>query len=129
MTAQPDDPEFGAGGTIAKLIVEGREVTYAIVINGNKGSSDRSVTPADLARIREQEHQNAARALGVAGVESLGSEDGEVEDTRAMRLDVTRQIRRWRPSNPQACAQPTTRRHPWTGQGACVNVSPLAIAT
>jgi LmbE family N-acetylglucosaminyl deacetylase len=97
VTAHPDDPEFGAGGTIAKLVKEGREVTYVIVTNGNKGSSDRSVTPAHLARIREEEQQNAARVLGVARVEFLGYEDGEVEDTRSLRLDITRQIRRWRP--------------------------------
>jgi LmbE family N-acetylglucosaminyl deacetylase len=97
VTAHPDDPEFGAGGTIAKLVTEGREVTYVIVTNGNKGSSDVSVTPADLARIREEEQQNAARVLGVARVEFLGYEDGEMEDTRALRLDITRQIRRWRP--------------------------------
>jgi LmbE family N-acetylglucosaminyl deacetylase len=97
VTAHPDDPEFGAGGTIAKLVKEGREVTYVIVTNGNKGSSDLNVTPAHLAPIREQEQRNAARVLGVARVEFLGYEDGEVEDTRALRLDVTRQIRRWRP--------------------------------
>ena len=97
VTAHPDDPEFGAGGTIAKLVTEGREVTYVIVTNGNKGSSDPRVTPADLVRIREAEQQNAARALGVARVEFLGYEDGEIEDTRPLRLDITRQIRRWRP--------------------------------
>jgi len=97
VTAHPDDPEFGAGGTIAKLAKEGREVTYVIVTNGNKGSGDRSVAPEHLARIREAEQQNAARALGVERVEFLGYEDGEVEDTRSLRLDITRQIRRWRP--------------------------------
>jgi LmbE family N-acetylglucosaminyl deacetylase len=97
VTAHPDDPEFGAGGTIAKLVKEGREVTYVIVTNGNKGSGDRSVAPEHLARIREGEQRNAARTLGVARVEFLGYEDGEVEDTRSLRLDITRQIRRWRP--------------------------------
>jgi LmbE family N-acetylglucosaminyl deacetylase len=97
VTAHPDDPEFGAGGTIAKLVEEGREVTYVIVTNGNKGSGDRTITPERLAAIREGEQREAARTLGVARVEFLGYEDGEIEDTRALRLDVTRQIRRWRP--------------------------------
>jgi len=35
VTAHPDDSEFGAGGTIAKLVKEGCEVTYVIVTNGN----------------------------------------------------------------------------------------------
>jgi LmbE family N-acetylglucosaminyl deacetylase len=98
ITAHPDDPEFGAGGTIAKLVKEARDVTYVIVTNGNKGSSDRAMTPERLTLIRAEEQRNAARALGVAHVEFLGYEDGEVEDTGQLRLDVTRQIRRRRPS-------------------------------
>ena len=97
ITAHPDDSEFGAGGTVAKLVREGREVTYVVVTNGNKGSSDRSMTPERLARIREEEQRNAARTLGVARVELLGYEDCEVEDTRDLRRDVAREIRRWRP--------------------------------
>ncbi len=97
VTAHPDDAEFSAGGTVGKLAKEGREVTYVVVTNGNKGSSDRAMTPERLARIREEEQRNAARTLGVARVAFLGYEDGEVDDTRALRLDVTRQIRRWRP--------------------------------
>ena len=97
VTAHPDDSEFGAGGTIAKLAKQGCEITYVIVTNGNKGSGDRTMTPARLATIREEEQRNAARALGVERVVFLGYDDGEVEDTRALRLDVTREMRRWRP--------------------------------
>ena len=97
VTAHPDDSEFGAGGTIAKLVKEGCEVTYVIVTNGNKGSSDRAMTPERLAAIRAEEQRAAARVLGVARVEFLGYPDCEVEDTRALRLDVARQIRRWKP--------------------------------
>ncbi len=97
VTAHPDDSEFGAGGTIAKLVKEGCEVTYVIVTNGNKGSGDRTMTSERLAPIREAEQRNAARTLGVARVEFLGYPDCEVEDTRELRCDVTRQIRRWRP--------------------------------
>jgi LmbE family N-acetylglucosaminyl deacetylase len=97
ITAHPDDSEFGAGGTIARFTRQGAEVTYVIVTNGDKGSGDRSMTPERLARIRETEQRNAARTLGVERVEFLGYEDGELEDTRQLRLDVTRQIRRWRP--------------------------------
>ena len=97
VTAHPDDSEFGAGGTIARLVKEGCEVTYVIVTNGNKGSGDRAMTSARLAVIREEEQRNAARTLGVARVEFLGYPDCEVEDTRELRRDVTREIRRWRP--------------------------------
>lgn len=97
VTAHPDDAEFGAGGTIARLVRQGTQVAYVVVTNGNKGSSDRTMTPERLAGIRETEQRNAARALGVEDLTFLGYDDGEVEDTRALRLDVTRQIRRWRP--------------------------------
>jgi LmbE family N-acetylglucosaminyl deacetylase len=97
VTAHPDDSEFGAGGTVAKLVKDGCEVTYVIVTNGNKGSGDRTMTPERLAAIRADEQRNAARTLGVARVEFLGYPDCEVEDTREVRRDVTREIRRWRP--------------------------------
>ena len=97
VTAHPDDAEFGAGGTVAKLARQGCEITYVIVTNGNKGASDRTMTPERLAVIREEEQRNAARVLGVERVQFLGYPDGEVEDTRDLRRDISREIRRWRP--------------------------------
>jgi LmbE family N-acetylglucosaminyl deacetylase len=97
ITAHPDDSEFGAGGTVARWVKEGREVSYCIVTNGNKGSSDRTMTPERLAVIRAEEQRNAARVLGVERVIFLGYPDGEVEDTRDLRRDVSREIRRVRP--------------------------------
>ena len=97
VAAHPDDPDFLAGGTVARLVKEGRELTYVIVTNGNKGSSDPGVTPEQLVAIREAEQRRAARTLGVGHVQFLGYEDGEIEDTRELRRDVTREIRRWRP--------------------------------
>lgn len=97
ITAHPDDAEFGAGGTVARMIKDGREVTYVVVTSGNKGTADRTLTPERLAAIREGEQRAAARTLGVERVEFLGYPDCEVEDTRDLRRDVTRQIRRWRP--------------------------------
>src|SRR5215510_16466979 len=97
VTAHPDDSEFGAGGTIARLVREGKHVSYCIVTNGNKGSSDRAMTPERLAAIREEEQRNAARVLGVEMVEFLGFPDCELEDTRETRRAVTAAIRRHRP--------------------------------
>jgi LmbE family N-acetylglucosaminyl deacetylase len=115
VAAHPDDPEFAAGGTIAAFARQGREVTYVIVTNGNKGSADRSITPERLARVREAEQRSAAGVLGVERVEFLGYEDGELEDTRQLRLDVTRQIRRWRPDLivAQSLDRTTANLHGW----------------
>jgi LmbE family N-acetylglucosaminyl deacetylase len=95
IAAHPDDPEFL--GAIARLARESREIAYVIVTNGNKGSSDRGVTSVELIPIREEEQRQAARVLGVQSVEFLGYEDGELEDTRNLRRDISRELRRWRP--------------------------------
>lgn len=97
VTAHPDDSEFGAGGSVARHVRDGRQVAYCIVTNGNKGSGDRSMTPERLVKIREEEQRNAARVLGVETVEFLGFPDCEVENTRETRMAVTASIRRHRP--------------------------------
>jgi LmbE family N-acetylglucosaminyl deacetylase len=97
VVAHPDDAEFGCGGSVARWVKEGKEVTYVILTNGDKGSGDRSMTSERLAKIRKEEQQNAAQALGVARVQFLGYPDGELEDTREVRRAVTAEIRRWRP--------------------------------
>jgi len=97
VAAHPDDADFLAGGTVARLALEGHEVTYVVVTNGNKGSGDRSLTAEQLVRIREEEQRLAANVLGVRRVEFLGYEDGELEDTRDLRRAITRQVRLWRP--------------------------------
>ena len=106
VTAHPDDSEFGAGGTVAKLVKDGCEITYVIVTNGDKGTGDRTLTPERLAAVRAEEQRNAARTLGVERVEFLGYPDCEVEDTREVRREVTRQIRWWRP-DLLICQSPT----------------------
>ena len=97
VVAHPDDAEFGCGGSVAKWVKEGKEVTYAILTNGDKGSGDRGMTSERLAKIREEEQLNAALTLGVQRVRFLGYPDGELEDTREVRRAVTAEIRRWRP--------------------------------
>lgn len=134
VAAHPDDPELLMGGTVARLAREGRAVTYVIVTNGNKGSADRNITSEDLIAIREEEQRRAAGVLGVERVAFLGYEDGELEDTRAVRRDITRQIRRWRPDliitlNPQRTYSNFPgwhRDHRTTGRVALDCIYPLA---
>jgi LmbE family N-acetylglucosaminyl deacetylase len=97
IVAHPDDAESWAGGTVANFTRHGKSVAYVIVTSGDKGSADRRARPDALCAIRKEEQRNAARRLGVDDVAFLGYPDCEVEDTRCLRLDVTRQIRRFRP--------------------------------
>lgn len=79
--AHPDDPEFGAGGTVARWSDEGIEVHYIIVTDGSKGSGDPTMTPSRLAVIRVEEQRAAAAVLGVGEVVFLGFRDGEIAPT------------------------------------------------
>jgi LmbE family N-acetylglucosaminyl deacetylase len=44
IAAHPDDPEFGAGGTIAALARQRASIAYVIVTDGSKGTADPTVT-------------------------------------------------------------------------------------
>ncbi|MCS6963414.1 PIG-L deacetylase family protein [Thermoflexus sp.] len=95
--AHPDDPEFAAGGTIARWIQEGHEVIYCLATRGEKGSNDPMMTPEQLATIREKEQRQAAATLGVREVIFLNYADGALEPNLALRRDIVRLIRRYRP--------------------------------
>jgi LmbE family N-acetylglucosaminyl deacetylase len=93
----PDDSEFGIGGTVARLTKEGKKVIYVICTNGDKGSSDRTMTPEKLAAIREKEQRAAAKTLGVTDVVFLGYPDQGLDDTPDFRKALVRVIRQYRP--------------------------------
>jgi len=96
--AHPDDNEFGAGGTSAKLAAQGWDVTFIIVTNGNKGSHDPAISPYQLSEIREQEQRAAAAVLGVERVIFLRNNDGELEPTPSLRAEVALYIRHFKPN-------------------------------
>jgi LmbE family N-acetylglucosaminyl deacetylase len=96
--AHPDDVEFQAGATLAKWAAAGCEVSILICTDGSKGTWDPHADLDALVAIRRREAAAAARALGARGeVVDLGRVDGELEDDRATRSEVAREIRRLRP--------------------------------
>lgn len=97
VTPHPDDAEGGAGGTIARWTRQGRQVILVVCTNGDKGTSDRNLKPADLARIREEEQRRAAAVLGIAEVVFLRFPDQGLEDCSEFREKLVRQIRTYRP--------------------------------
>jgi LmbE family N-acetylglucosaminyl deacetylase len=101
--AHPDDAEISAGGTLAKWASNGREVHLLVLTNGDRGSQDRGLARAELARIRAAETVEAARVLGLASATVLDVHDGELENTPAIRAEVVRAIRRIRPSTMVSC--------------------------
>jgi LmbE family N-acetylglucosaminyl deacetylase len=97
IAAHPDDSEFGAAGTVAKWIREGRRVAYLVCTSGEKGTTDPSLTPETLIGIREEEQRAAARVLGVHEVVFLRHPDQGLEDTADFRKLIVRMIRAYRP--------------------------------
>ena len=97
VVAHPDDPEFGAGGTVAKFVLDGWQAIYVICTNGDKGTSDLKMTSEKLAKIREQEQMNAAKVLGISEVVFLRYPDGELVEGPEFRGKLVRLIRKYRP--------------------------------
>ena len=95
--AHPDDNEFGAGGTVAKLVRQGWRVTFIICTNGNKGSHDPDMSSYRLSEVREGEQRAAADVLGVDRVIFLRNNDGELEPTAALRAEIALYIRHFKP--------------------------------
>ncbi len=109
IAAHPDDIEFVVAGTVAKWVQAGARMRYVLVTSGDAGSHQPGITREELARIREAEQRAAARAVGVVdedGVVFLGYHDGEVEPTLALRRDLVREIRRFKP-DAVVCFDPT----------------------
>ncbi len=97
LSAHPDDAEFGAAGTVAKWTDEGKTVVYVICTSGDKGTSDRSLAPERLSKIRQKEQQAAAGVLSVQEVVFLSYPDQGLEDTPELRKQIVRLIRTYRP--------------------------------
>jgi LmbE family N-acetylglucosaminyl deacetylase len=106
--AHADDAEWGCSGTVAKWCAEGWQVVYVVCTDGSKGSSDPNMAGQELAQLRREEQQNAAKVLGVEKVVFLGYEDSMLEPSLELRKDIAREIRRYRP-DVLICESPTRR--------------------
>ena len=109
--AHPDDQEFTVAGTLAKWARAGSEIVTVCLTSGSAGSNQYTptdVTREALAPVREAEQREACRLLGIAEVVFLRYEDGMLEPSLALRRDLTRLIRRYRPE-AVVCGDPTVR--------------------
>lgn len=133
--AHPDDPEISAGGTLARWADAGAEVHVVVTTRGDKGTSDPDADLEALAQLRVEETAAAARVLGIAEHHHLDHPDGEIEDDRAIRLELVRLIRSVRP-DVVCCPDPTAvffgdayinhRDHRITGWATLDAVAPAA---
>jgi LmbE family N-acetylglucosaminyl deacetylase len=108
--AHPDDQEFSIGGTLAKWAQAGCEIISVVITSGDSGSNDVAKDgnyKKELAELREQEQLAANAVLGVRETIFLHYPDGELEPSLALRKDLTRLIRQFKPDtvstgNPEA---------------------------
>ncbi|MDQ6691249.1 MAG: PIG-L family deacetylase [Candidatus Dormibacteraeota bacterium] len=97
ISAHPDDPDFGAAGTLARLAQAGSEVKIVICTDGSEGGEDPAIPDHVLTAQRYEEQRAAAKELGIAEVIFLGHPDGRLQHTLDFRREITRLIRVHRP--------------------------------
>jgi len=98
--AHPDDQEFSIGGTLAKWAQAGCEIISVAITSGDSGSNDVTKDGSykkELAALREQEQLAANAVLGIKETIFLRYPDGELEASIALRKDLTRLIRQFKP--------------------------------
>ena len=88
--AHPDDVELGCGGTIIKLIAEGKTVSVIDLTEGELGTRGTAET-------RAEEAANAAKILGISSRENLKLKDGFLNNSEDYQLKIVEKIRKYRP--------------------------------
>lgn len=88
--AHPDDVELSCGGTVLKLVKQGRKVGILDLTRGELGTRGTE-------KIREAEAAEATKILRVHVRENIGLQDGNIEVTPATRDRVIRVIRKYKP--------------------------------
>lgn len=101
--AHPDDVELGCGGTIAKMISEGKTVAIIDLTKGELGTRGTDKT-------RKQEAADAAKILGISARENLEMKDGFLQNSEEYQMRIVKMIRKYRPEIVLANA--TDDRHP-----------------
>jgi LmbE family N-acetylglucosaminyl deacetylase len=110
IVAHPDDADFGPAATFARWIEEGTRAHLVCCTSGDAGSDDPRTDPLELARLREQEQRAAAAHVGYEAVTFLHQPDGALENDLALREQLVRLIRSFRP-DAVAAMDPTVLIH------------------
>lgn len=88
--AHPDDVELGCGGTLAKLIHEGKRVAIVDLTQGEMGTRGTIET-------RYVEAAKAKEILGVSYRENLKMKDGFLENTEVNIRKIVEMVRKYQP--------------------------------
>jgi bacillithiol biosynthesis deacetylase BshB1 len=88
--AHPDDVEFGCGGTILKMIAEGKKVAIIDLTQGELGTRGTEIT-------RAEESAEAAKILGISARVNLKMKDGFLNNSEEYQMLLVEQIRKFQP--------------------------------
>jgi len=109
--AHPDDVELGCGGSVIKLVAEGKKVGIIDLTNGELGTRG-------TVKTRKQECKNATEILGVAMRENMNFKDGFFENSEEKKLVLIKKIREYQPTI--VIANAPSDRHPDHGRAAAL---------
>ena len=107
--AHPDDVELGCGGTVIKLISQGKKIA---IIDLTKGELGTRGTP----QTRKEECKNATKILGVEIRENMDFKDGFFENDEKHKLALIKKIREYCPEI--VIANAPSDRHPDHGRAS-----------
>ena len=88
--AHPDDVEMSCGGTLAKLMSEGKSVTIVDLTQGELGTRGTAET-------RKAESKEASEILGVSIRENLEMKDGFLNNSEDYQMQIVKVLRKYRP--------------------------------
>lgn len=97
IVAHPDDADFGPAGTIAAWVDAGTVAHLVCCTSGEAGGEDPRLDPLELAAQREAEQLAAAKIVGYEGVTFLHQPDGALANDLALREQLVRVLRTFRP--------------------------------
>ncbi len=97
IAAHPGDADVAMGGSVARWVADGSEAHLVCGTSGEASGADVSTDPLQLAGRREGEQREAASILGYADVTFLHRPDGALVNDLALREQLVRVIRTFRP--------------------------------
>lgn len=92
----PDDDLIGCGGSMAKHIKQGNEITIIYMTSGDAGGLKH--TKNELAEIREKEAKEASKKLGIKDLIFLKNPDGYLEYNEENLVKIVTLIREKKPN-------------------------------
>ncbi len=94
VVAHPDDMEYGASAAVSHWTRSGVEVSYLLLTSGEAGMQ---LPPEEVGPLRAAEQRAACDKVGVRELQILDHPDGILVHGLALRRDIARRIREFRP--------------------------------